>query len=482
MSRSSWILVGAAALAVGCRSGPNYMRPEDLPVPAAFRGQPLEAQTGEELPTFGDLTWSEAFGDPALQALIEEALLNNYDLLIAAERVLQARSRVTITKADALPDVSAGASFETSKSTENGSIPLPAGVDPEGEQWLVTGNLSWEIDFWGRVARASEAARADLLATSYGQRAVVQGLVSQVAEAYFNLLLLDAQFAITERTLTSRQRSVDLVSLRLDQGVVNRVEFYQAQGLVLDTAGKIPALEQAIQQQENLLRFLMGNGPGPVDRGPPLMEQDFAICVPYGLPSDLLERRPDVAQAEQALVAANARIGEARALLYPAIRLTAFGGLASEELSDLTSSGSGIWSIAPSVSLPIFNAGRLRANVDVTESQQREAALRYSQTLQGAFRDVADALIGREKLVEVRSWREQFEASQRAQVELSRERYHGGVTSYLEVLDSERGHFEAEIGLAVSIRDELVAYVLLYRALGGGWQVPDAAAPTPGDS
>ena len=482
MSRAAWILAGTAVLAVSCKVGPNYMRPDTTPIPAAFRGQPVVEETDSELPTFGDLAWSETFGDPVLQGLIETALLNNYDLQIAAERVLQARSRVTIVGADALPDVSAGASFESSKATENGPIQLPAGVGPEAEQWLLTGNLSWEIDFWGRVARASEAARADLLATSYAQRAVVQGLVSQIAEGYFNLLLLDAQLAITEGTLKSRERSFELVSLRLEQGVVNKVEYYQAQGLVLDTAGLLPAIEQAIETEENGLRFLMGEGPGPVDRGRSLMEQEFGIAVPVGLPSDLLERRPDVVQAEQGLVAANARIGEARALLYPSISLTAFGGLASEELSDLTSSGSDTWGIAPSVRLPIFNAGRLRSNVAVTESQQREAALRYSQTLQDAFREVANALIGREKRADVRRWKAEFEASQRAQVELSRERYRGGVTSYLEVLDSERGHFEAEIGLAVSVRDELLAYVLLYRALGGGWQSPEPPAPTTGDS
>lgn len=473
MSQIQCKVAGFALMLTGCTVGPDYLRPDTTPVPETFRGQSASEAGAESTETFGDLAWSEAFGDPVLQGLIADGLRANYDLLIAAERVLQARALVTITNADLRPDVSAGAAYETSKASENLSFPLPAGLDSKSDQWLVSGNLSWELDFWGRFSRASEAARADLMATHHARRAVMQSLVAEIAQGYFDLLLLDAQLDIATRTLESRRKSLDLVSLRLEQGVANKVEFYQAQGLVLDTAGALPALQQAIQQQENLLRFLTGAEPGSILRGDALMEQDFTISVPIGLPSDLLERRPDVGQAEQALVAANARIGEARALLYPSISLTAFGGLASQDLSDLASSGSDIWSISPSISLPIFNAGRLRANVDVSESQQREAALRYSQTLQGAFREVADALIRRQSRGEVRDWRAQFEAALGAQVELSRDRYRGGVTSYLEVLDSERGHFDSEINLAIAVRDELLAYVLLYSALGGGWQAAD---------
>lgn len=464
----------ACALLGGCAVGPDYTRPEDTPLPESLRGRGPAATATEAALTFGDQSWTEVFGDPVLQALIETALRENHDLLTAAERVLQARAAVTITGADRWPDVSASGSFQKAKATENGSSPLPAVVDPESEQWAVTGDLAWELDFWGRFERATEAARADLLAAEYGRRAVVQGLVSQVAAAYFDLLLLDAQYDIATDTLQSRESSLELVSLRLEQGVVNKVEYYQSESLVLQTAGTLPRLEQAIEEQENLLRFLTGAGPGPIERGRPLREQASAIELPVGLPSQLLERRPDVAQAEQALIAANARIGEAKALLYPTVRLTAFGGLASGDLSDLADSGSEVWGITPSIYMPIFNSGSLAANVEVTESQQREAAVRYSETLQAAFREVADALVAREKRAEIRDWSAQVEEVLRNQVELSRERYRGGVTSYLEVLDSERGYFDAEIGLATSIRDELVAYVGLYRALGGGWH--DAAA------
>ncbi|MFT7669529.1 MAG: multidrug efflux system outer membrane protein [Planctomycetota bacterium] len=481
MSKANWILGVVITLsATSCMVGPDYERPGDLPVPDDFRAQKAAdsaVQTEQDAQrTFGDLAWSEAFGDPVLQELIETALENNQDLAIAAERVMQARSFVTITAADRLPDVNAEGSYQVSKSTKNGTIPLPSGFGSTTEQWLVGANLSWELDFWGRFARASEAARADMMATHYARQAIMQSLVAELASSYFDLLLLDAQLHISQETLDSRQSSLDLVSLRLDQGVANKVEYYQAQGLVLETASVLPALEQAIQQRENAIRFLIGAGPGPVTRGLPLREQSFAIDVPIGLPSNLLQRRPDVSQAEQGLVAANARIGEAKALLYPSIGLTVFGGLASEDLSDLTSSGSDTWGITPSVYLPIFNGGRLRSNIDVTESQKREAALRYTQTLQTAFREVADALIRRQKRAEVRDWQSQRESSAQSQVELSRDRYLGGVTSYLEVLESERGHFDSEISLTASIRDELLSYVQLYRALGGGWQGPEAAA------
>jgi len=459
----------SAALLAACRVGPEYERP-DYPVPEAYRGLDNEAGEPGAGPSFGDLDWFEVFRDPVLAELIEEALAGNYDVRLAAERVMEARAFVTIERADLYPDVAAGASYDNTRITENGATPIFPGLDNPQGQWSLFGDLSWEIDFWGRIRSASDAARAELLATELGRRAVVQTLVSDLALAYFDLLELDQELEITRRTYESRRRSLELVTLRLERGVANKVEARQAEGLVIQTAGLIPFFEQRIEQQENLIRLLVGGNPGPIPRGRSLLEQERAVEVPVGLPSDLLARRPDVVAAEQALVAANARIGEARALLYPSIRLTAVGGVASEDLSDLFASGSGIWSIAPSVTLPIFNAGRLRSNVEVTRSRQRQAALAYLQTLQRSFREVADALIAREKTEETRVWRERLEQTLRDQVALSNNRYVGGVTSYLEVLDSERGHFDAEIALAQAIRDELFADVLLYRALGGGWQ------------
>ncbi|MCZ6596345.1 MAG: efflux transporter outer membrane subunit [Planctomycetota bacterium] len=478
MMKKSALAFLPLGLLAGCRTlGPDYERPEPQ-VPDAFRG--LEAAPGAdpEAPTFGDLPWVEAFGDPVLQGLVETALRENHDVRIAAERVLQARSFVTIARADFYPDVVAGGRYEHMRVSENDPFPVP---DEESDRWTAFGDLAWELDFWGRFARAAEAARGDLLATEFARRAVIQGLVTELALSYFDLLLLDEQLEITRRTYESRVKSFELVSLRLEQGVANKVEYHQSESLVLQSAGIVPDLEQLIEQQENRIRFLMGGNPSPIPRGHPLLGQNRSVEVPVGLPSGLLERRPDVVQAESGLVAANARIGEAKALLYPTISLTAFGGFASEDLEDLVEGGSGFWSVVPSVTLPIFNAGRLRSNVEVTESQQREAAVRYTQTLQNAFREVADALLALEKRREVRDWAEQLEATLDDQLELSRDRYHGGVTSYLEVLDSERDHFSSELDLVQSIRDELFSYVQLYRALGGGWQgAEELAAGTAG--
>ena len=465
----------------GCQVGPDYERPDYL-MPEAFRGNESVAAPDPALATLGDLAWVEAFGDPVLQSLVRTALSENYDVRDAAERVLEARARLTITRADRLPDIQVSGAFESAKGTENGANPIPNGVDPKTEEFRLVGDLSWEIDFWGRVARATEAARAELLATELSRRMVIQTLVSDLALAYFDLLDLDAELEITRRTYASRQRSYELVALRLEQGVANRVELRQSEGLVLQTAGIIPDLERLIEQQENLIQLLVGGNPGSVPRGRALLEQERVLDVPVGLPSECLQRRPDVRTAEQVLVAANARIGEARARLYPTIRLTALGGTASEDLGDLLESGSGIWSLVPSITQPIFNAGRLRSNVEVTEAQQRQAALGYLRTIQQAFREVADALSAREKTAEVRVWRERLEEALRDQADLSRDRYHGGVTSYLEVLDSERDHFEAELSLVRAVRDELFAYVLLYRALGGGWQGAEELAATGGET
>jgi multidrug efflux system outer membrane protein len=477
MPRFPLLGVPLAVLAVGCRVGPEYQRP-DYPVPASYRGLEDEAAPSDPTaPTFGDFGWLEVFDDPVLQDLIQQGLAANYDVRLAAERVLEGEALLRIARADLYPDVRAGGTYDITRTTENGAVPLPIGVDRTQRQWSLFGDLSWELDFWGRFASESEAARASLLATEFVRHMVIQTLVCDLAQSYFELLELDRELEIATRTYESRQRSFELVSLRLDQGVANKVEYYQAESLVLQTAGLIPAFEQRIQQQENLIQLLVGGNPGPVSRGRRLMDQDRKIEIPAGLPSELLTRRPDVRASEQQLIAANARIGEARALLYPSIRLTALGGVASQNLSDLFEGGSSIWNIAPSVVLPIFNASRLRSNVEVTESQQRQATLDYLHTLQRAFREVSDALIAHAKREEVRDWREKLELTLREQVALSNDRYLGGVTSYLEVLDSERDHFDAEIALAQSIRDELFAYVSLYRALGAGWQDSSSLPP-----
>lgn len=449
-------------LLCACTVGPDYQQPEPG-IPEAFRGaEPTER-------SFADLEWFEIFHDPALQEIIRTALRENFDVRIAAERVLEARARLMISKADRLPVVEGAGQQEFFRNTKNGTVPLPSGVDPEQELSSVGISATWELDFWGRIRRANEAARAELLATKMARGAVIQSLVTDLALAYFDLLEFDEELDITRRTLDSRDRSRELVALRLEQGVANKVELRQAEALVLVTARLIPALEQSIEQQENLIRLLMGGNPGAVPRGEWTLDRRRDLEIPLGLPSDLLHRRPDVQLAEQNLIAANARIGEAKALLFPTIRLAGSGGLVSEDLGDLFNHQSATWSVLPSVVMPIFNAGRLRANVEVTESQQRQAVLDYLRTLRQAFREAADAIVAHQKTREVRKVQEQLEATLADQTQLSHDRYRGGVTSYLEVLDSERDHFDAEFDLVRAIRDELFSTVLLYRALGGGW-------------
>jgi len=448
--------------------GPDYERPE-FPVPGAFRGEGVQA---DDAASFGDVAWFDLFGDPALQGLIRRALKNNYDVRIAAERILEVRARLTIIKSDAYPTVDASLAKEWNRLSRSGGpgANLPAGIDLDNEQWSLGIGLTWEVDFWGKVRRASEAGLAELLASELSRRAVIQSLVADLAVAYFELIELDAELEITQRELESRQTSLRLVTLRLEQGVSTKLEQRQAENLVWDAAGLVPDLEQRIEQQENLIQFLIGDNPGDVKRGRPLLEQNREIAVPAGIPSAILERRPDIRIAEENLVAANARIGEAKALLYPSIGLTASGGVASRDLKDLFSNDTGFYAIKPFVTVPIFNAGRLRANVKVTESQQRQAAMNYLQAIQQAFREVADGLIVYEKTREVRGFREKAETTLSDQARLSELRYRGGVTGYLEVLDSKRDHLDAELRLAQSLRNELLSIVLLYRALGGGWQ------------
>lgn len=462
-------LLSFGGLLAACTVGPDYRRPV-LDLPETFRSATPASM--EDQAAFGDLPWFEVFDDPVLQDLIRSALEANFDVRIAAERVLAARATVTIVGADALPQVSANASGAIDSPSTNTVDAVPGADDP-ATQANLSGDVAWQIDFWGKVRRASEAARAELLATEMSRRAVIQTLVADLAQAYLELRELDLELEITQISLRTRARSLDLVRVRLQGGVSNQVEVYQASVLVTTAEQLLPDLERRIQQKENQIRVLLGDYPGPVPRGRSLREQRRPIEIPAGLPSDLLERRPDLVFAEEALVAANARIGAAKALLYPAISLTGSGGLQSEDLSDIAKSGSSFWAILPSISLPIFQGGRLRANVERSEAAERAAAFGYAAAVRQAFREVADALIGAEKLRSFRMKSAELADTLRRQRDLSAVRYRGGVTSYLEVLDTERQQLDAELGLAQSVRDELIAIVELYRALGGGWQGVD---------
>ncbi len=465
-----------ALLLASCRVGPNYARPE-YATPEQYRGDTEPA--APDAKTMGDLAWFEMFEDDALRELIRIAVAENYDVRLATERIAEARALWEIARGAELPVVDGAASTSYTGISRNGIPALPTG-DRDGMQYAFGGAFSWELDFWGRLDRATEAALAELLASEENQRLVLQVLVTDLATAYFQLRELDLELEIARATLASRKKSLELVSLRNQEGVSNLVEVRQAEVLVTTAQQQIPETERQIEQTENLISVLLGKDPGPVARGRSLVEQDLPAAVPAGLPSALLDRRPDIRSAEQSLIAANARIGEAKALLYPRIALTATGGFASEDLGDLLDGSSGFWDVGVALTQPIFNGGRLRANVRATESRQRQAVILYLQTIQRAFQEVADALVGYRKLKEFRDQQEILTKTLADQQRLSNMRYRGGVTAYLEVLDTDRQFFDAQLGLAQAQRNELLALVALYRALGGGWV--DTAPQAPPDS
>jgi multidrug efflux system outer membrane protein len=452
-----------ASLLAGCTVGPNYRRPHVEP-PAVYRGDLDPAPTADSR-SLADQKWPAVFQDEQLQQLIRTALEQNYDVRIAANRVLQSRAQLGITRADQFPTLTAGAS--TTNQRIPGSGPIPA-IETSPSQVDVA--LSWEADFWGKYRRGTEAARAELLATEWARQAVITTLVADVSTAYFQLRELDLELEIAQRTLQSRQESLKLVKLQEQYGAASTLEVRQAEQLVYTATGQIPDLERRIEQQENFISILLGANPAAVPRGRKLTEQPHPPGVSAGLPSSLVERRPDIRQAEQLLIAANARIGVARAAYFPQVTLTAAGGYRSAALSDLFTGPAGLWSFAGALTQPIFAGGRIRSGVRLTEAQQQEAVLIYQQTIQQAFREVSDALVAYRKNQEFRAQQELLAASARDAARLSDLRYRRGATSYLEVLDSNTRYFDAELGLARAQLNELLAIVQLYKALGGGWQ------------
>jgi len=451
------------SLVGGCAVGPNYHRP-DVQTPSAYRDLSDNPQAQAQAASFADLPWWQVFQDPQLQDLIRTALKQNYDLQIATERINAARAQVAITRSSLFPQVSGEGNFVGGKSQ---FFPLKANL------LELAADVSFQLDLFGQLRRATEAARAQLLATEYGQRTVTLTLVSDVASAYFSLLQLDLELQITKDTVETQEGSVKLTSLRLDHGVATKLDVLQAQQ-VLDTANaQIPDLQRQIGQEEDAINILLGNYPGPVKRGFKLPEQFIPPEVPPGLPSSLLARRPDIRQAEQFLVAANAQIGVAKAAFFPQISLTGSGGGAfgrSSSFSSLMGSQTAIWSYGASVSQPIFTGGALTGGLHLAESQHEQALTAYKQAIQRAFGDVSDALIGYQELREVRVQQQQVVADLAESVRLSVMRYRGGTTTYLEVLDGQRSLFTAELTLAQARGNEYQSLVQLYRALGGGWQ------------
>ncbi len=463
-------------VSLGCTVGPNYKRPT-VDVPGGYRGaaptlqaphasgeqnQPAPAQSATSL---GDEKWWEVFQDQQLQELIRTALQNNYDVKITAARILKAQAQLGITRADQLPTLSAGA------AAINADIPrttLTPNTDTSFN--VAAASLNWQLDFWGKYRRATEAARANLVAERWARQYVVSTLVSNVAASYFQLRALDLQLEISKRTLAARQESLKLTETLANGGAGTMIDVRQAEQLVATARENIPDLERRIAQQENYLSTLLGNNPGPIARGLPLTEQPHVPEVPAGLPSDLLERRPDIREAEERLVAANAQIGVAKAAYYPSVSLTGNAGYASSALTSLFSGPAGLWAFGGTLMQPIFTGGRIKSGVRYSEAQQQEMLLVYRQTIQQAFRGVSDSLIAYQKDREFRIYQQQLTDAAEDAARLSEVRYSGGRASYLEVLTNETNYFNAELGMAQAQLNELLALVDLYRNLGGGWK------------
>jgi len=450
-------------LLVSCAVGPKYHRPP-VQTPTTFREITPDSQQQAQTASYADLPWWRVFQDPKLQELIRGALKQNYDVQLATERINAARAQVTITRSSLFPQVTANANFNGGKD----------GATQFKYNFLtLVGDAAFQMDLFGRLRRATEAARAELLATEDARQTVILTLVSDLASDYFTLLQLDLQLQITRQTVSTQTDSVKLTKLRLDRGVATKLDVLQAQQ-VLDTANaQIPDLERAIAQEENAVSILMGEYPHDVARGLPLVEQTLPPEIPPGLPSSIIERRPDIREAEEILIASNAEIGVAKAQFFPQVALTGSGGGSfgrSSAFSSLMASRVGIWSYGAQVSQPIFTGGGLSGNLRLAKSENQQALIAYRQTIQRAFGEVSDALIGYEKLHEVRLRQQDTVSDLEETVRISTLRYKGGTTTYLEVLDGQRSLYGAQLTLASARGDEYRSLVQLYKALGGGWQ------------
>jgi multidrug efflux system outer membrane protein len=454
----------AGGLLASCTLGPNYKRPV-VQTPAVHRGA-----TGAAPESLADVKWFELFHDDRLTALVSTALKDNFDVRIAAERVQQARAAYGITRADQFPTVGVSADAIAARSSKSGSNKFIPGNADTSVSYVDAGfTLNWELDVWGRLRRLNEAARADYLATDEARRGVITTLVADVTQTYLSIRALDQQLEIAQRARDVANNSMQLIDERRTAGVASGLDVHQAEQLLYTATAQIAELERSITQAENALSLLLGHVPGDVERGQSLDAFQVPPSVPAGLPSALLERRPDILQAEQELIAANARIGAAKADYFPRISLTGFFGGQSRALTDLLSGPARLATAGLGAAGPIFDAGRTRSNVKLAESVQREAVLNYQRVIYTAFRDVSDSLTDYTKTSQQRTEQERLVTALRASVDLSTERYRGGLDSYLPVLDAQRNLFAGALELAQLRQRELTAIVQLYRALGGGW-------------
>jgi len=470
--RQAFVFIVFLSATTGCTVGPDYQRPA-TDAPAAYRFQDAQAQDT------ANLAWWTQFGDRELERLIGIALAENKNALIAAARVEEFYGRYGAQRGQQFPQASVQGQGASQRSSRVSTPGIPVG-DVTADVYALDLGVSFELDLWGRLRRASEAARADLLAAEENRRTVILSLVSSVAGSYVNLLSLDRQLEISRDTVRTRAESLRIFDLRFKGGVISEIELQQLRSEYEVALAAIPSLERQIAQQENNLSLLLGRNPGGVARGVTL-DRLALPAVPSGLPSDLLERRPDIRQAEQQLVAANARIGVAKAAFYPAISLTGLLGTASSSLSDLFTGAARTWTYAATVNQPIFTGGTLLGQLTVSEAQQKQALYGYQQTIQNAFGEVENSLVDQSKTREqVAAQRRQIEALGRY-AHLARLRFDNGYTSFIEVLDAERSLFQAQLQLVQSQGQLYFALINLYKALGGGWvDKAVALAPQPG--
>jgi outer membrane protein, multidrug efflux system len=469
------VAISLALLAAGCALGPNYKRPA-VPVPPTWREIPTA-----EAASLANSAWWELLDDPQLQELIKVALVENKDLKIAVERIEEARARYGFTKADLWPKVDLNGTAGRLRFNAGSLLHTPEGdqtAASEGTEtsiYAVSADVSWELDFFGRIRRASEAQNALFLGTQEARRSAVLALVADVARAYFELRDFDRRLEVARRTIESRREYVQFAKDRFEGGITAEIDFRQAEAELRRVETVVFDLERLIALKENELSVLLGRNPGPMLRGRSLDEQRLPATVPAGLPSALLDRRPDIREAEQTLAAATANIGEAKALLFPRIALTGSYGFASTDFDTLFEGPSKSWNIIGNLLQPIFHAGKNKRRVEITESRQRQMLYTYERTILQAFRETEDALVSYRKIGEQRQAQADRVGAERKVLELAELRYRGGVAAYLEVLDAQRSLFDAELDEAQTIGGHLVSLVRLYKALGGGW--PPEATP-----
>jgi multidrug efflux system outer membrane protein len=474
MNRYRRCILAVAVLAIlsGCNVGPNYHKPA-VTTPATFRAAP--AANNSDTQSIADQKWFEVFKDEQLQDLIRTALSQNYELRTAMARVDAARANLGIRRSDQYPSINAGGAVIAVQPTEKGVVPLPGALTPTGitsERTFGTAFLdllAYEVDLWGRVRRSTEAARDELFAMEWNRKAVITTLVADVATAYFNLLEQDRELEIARDTLATRQESLGLIQKRQTHGASTLLDVRQAEQLINTANQSITNAQRQIEQTENQISLLLGENPGPIKRGQ-LLDQQTPPTVPTGLPSALLERRPDIQKAEHVLMAANADIGVAKTAYFPRITLTALFGYASADLSNLISGSQKLWLISPFISQSVFNAGRTKSGVHFTEALERDALNEYANAVQAGFRDVSDGLVQYQRIREIREQRESFVKTLQDRKRLAYMRYRGGVDTMVNALNSDQDLFGAELSLVQSTRDELLSLVQLYKALGGGWQ------------